>query len=84
MKIAYDKEADALSITFRETTVTTKELGDGIAVDCDAEGKLAGIEVLDAATRFGCETLKHVELEGVGDSSVPFLDSDPQHRTPNT
>jgi YD repeat-containing protein len=67
MKIAYDAEVDALSITFRETTVTTKELGEGIAVDYDAEGQLAGIEVLDAVKRFGGkDTLKQVILEGVG------------------
>ena len=67
MKITYDAEVDALSITFRETTVTTKELGEGIAVDYDADGQLAGIEVLDAAKRFGGgETLKQVVLEGVG------------------
>ena len=67
MKIAYDAEVDALSITFRETTVTTKQLGEGIAVDYDAEGQLAGIEVLDAAKRFGGkDTLRNVTLEGVG------------------
>ena len=31
MKISYDAEVDALSITFRETTVTTKNLAEGIA-----------------------------------------------------
>ena len=41
MKISYDPEVDALSITFRETTVTTKHLGEGIAADYDADGKLA-------------------------------------------
>jgi YD repeat-containing protein len=67
MKIAYDPEVDALSITFRETTVTTKELGEGIAVDYDAQGRLAGIEVLDVTKRFGStETLRQVVLEGVG------------------
>jgi YD repeat-containing protein len=67
MKIAYDPEVDALSITFRETTVTTKELGEGIAADYDAQGRLAGIEVLDATKRFGStETLRQVVLEGVG------------------
>lgn len=35
MKISYDAEVDALSITFRETTVTTKHLGEGIATDYD-------------------------------------------------
>jgi len=67
MKIAYDPEIDALSIFFRETTVTTRELGEGIAADYDAQGRLAGIEVLDAVRRFGDEqTLKQVVLEGVG------------------
>ena len=67
MKISYDAEVDALSITFRDTTVTTKELGDGIAVDFDTEGHLAGIEVLDVSKRFGGRaTLQEVVLEGVG------------------
>lgn len=67
MKIVYDPEVDALSIIFREATVTTKELGEGIAVDYDAEGNLVGIEVLDATERFGGnETLHQVVLEGVG------------------
>ncbi len=67
MKIAYDPEVDALSIIFRETTVTTKHLAEGIAADYDAEGRLAGIEILDALKRFGdAETLRQVVLEGVG------------------
>ena len=33
MKIAYDAEVDALSIIFRETTVTTKHLAEGIAAE---------------------------------------------------
>ena len=44
MKISYDPEVDALSITFRETTVTSKHLGEGIAADYDTEGRLAGLE----------------------------------------
>jgi hypothetical protein len=39
MKISYDPEVDALSITFRETTVTTKHLAEGIAADYDSEGR---------------------------------------------
>ena len=67
MRISYDPEVDALSITFRETTTTTKHLGEGIAADYDAEGRLAGIEVLDAVKRFGNEeTLRQVVLEGLG------------------
>ena len=47
MKLSYDPEVDALSIVFRETTVTTKHLTEGIAADYDAEGRLAGLEVLE-------------------------------------
>ena len=67
MRITYDAEVDALSIFFRETTVTTKDLGDGIAADFDSEGRLAGIEILDATHRFGSkDVLRQVVLEGIG------------------
>ena len=67
MKISYDAEVDALSITFREATVTTKHLAEGIAADYDSEGRLAGLEILDVQKRFGGkETMRQVELEGVG------------------
>ena len=67
MRISYDAEVDALSITFRETTVTSQNVAEGIAFDIDSEGKLAGIEILDAVKRFGNkETLRQVVLGGVG------------------
>jgi len=67
MKISYDPEVDALSITFRDTTVTTKQLAEGIAADYDSSGQLVGIEVLDASKRFGGpETFRQVLLEGIG------------------
>lgn len=63
MKISYDPEVDALSITFRETTVTTKHLAEGIAADYDSEGRLAGLEILDAQKRFGgSETIRLLEV----------------------
>jgi YD repeat-containing protein len=67
MKVSYDPEVDALSIVFRETTVTTKPLGEGIAVEYDKDGRLVGIEVLDAVKRFGdAESLNRVIVEGLG------------------
>jgi len=67
MKISYDAEVDALSILFRETTVTTKHLAEGIAADYDSEGRLAGLEILDAVRRFGGQdTLRQVTFEGIG------------------
>jgi len=67
VKISYDAETDAMSITFRDTTVTTKHLAEGIAADYDRDGRLAGIEILDAVRRFGDrQTLRQVVLEGIG------------------
>ena len=71
MKIIYDAEVDALSIIFRETTVTTQHVADGVAVDYDRDGQLAGVEILDAVRRFGGrEALRQVVLEGVGLASA--------------
>ena len=67
MKISYDIEVDALSIVFRETTVTTRQIAEGVTVEYDAEGHLAGIEILDAVTRFGDRsTLQQLIVEQVG------------------
>jgi uncharacterized protein YuzE len=58
---------DALSIIFRETTVTTKEIAEGIAAEYDATGLLVGLEILDAVRRFGGrETLRQVIFEEIG------------------
>lgn len=66
MKLRYDPKVDALSLVFRETTVSTKHLAEGIAADYDAEGRLAGLEILDAQKRFGGrEKIEKVELEGI-------------------
>jgi len=66
MKITYDREVDALYIRFKETTVTTKHLEEGIAVDYDADGRLAGIEILDAVKRLGDpQVFRQVILEDI-------------------
>ena len=66
MTITYDREVDALYIRFKETTVTTKQLGEGVALDYDTEGRLAGIEILDAIKRLGDPTaFKRITLEDV-------------------
>ena len=67
MRITYDKEVDALYIRFEEGTVTSTPVGKGIAVDYDAKGQIAGIEILDAMKRFAdASTLKRVTLEEIG------------------
>jgi len=67
VKITYDSEVDALYIQFLDSTVTTEHLAEGIAADYDAEGRLAGIEILDTVKRFGDRrVLRQVILEDVG------------------
>lgn len=66
MKITYDREVDVLYIRFKETTVTTKHLTEGIAADYDSDGLLAGIEILDAMKRLGDpQVFKQVILEDI-------------------
>lgn len=71
MKISYDAEVGALSITFQDTTVTTKHLAEGIAADYDSQGCLAGIEILDVAKRFGGhDALRELTVEGVDPTAL--------------
>lgn len=67
MKITYNKQTDVLYIGFQETTVTTKEFEDGLAVDYAQDGTVAGIELLDAQDHIGHldDVLKRVVLEQV-------------------
>jgi YD repeat-containing protein len=66
MHITYDAEVDALYIRFRETTVTTQRPAEGVALDYDADGHLAGIEVLDARHRLGSlDSFRQIILEDI-------------------
>lgn len=51
MKISYHHEVDALYIRLKETTVTTDIIEEGIALDYDEAGRIAGVEILDAGKR---------------------------------
>lgn len=66
MRIRYDPEVDALSVIFRETTVTTRELAEGIVAEYDAQEELVGLEILDAGSRLDEPSiLREVTLEGI-------------------
>lgn len=53
MKIEYDQEVDALYIRVQENFVaTTKEVAEGMNFDFDKEGKLIGLEILNATERY--------------------------------
>ena len=48
MKIEYDREVDAFYIRIQEQYVAkTKEIGEGINVDFDEEGRVIGFETGD-------------------------------------
>ncbi len=51
MRITYDPEVDALYIRFIDEAVqaTTQRLSDDIAVNYAPDGRIVGIEVLDAS-----------------------------------
>jgi uncharacterized protein YuzE len=64
MKITYDPSVDALYISFKKAQVITEHWAEGIAADFDADGQLAGIEILDASKVFGdLKALKHLDFE---------------------
>jgi len=66
MIISYDQEVDALYIRFQDTTVTTKQLAEGLAADYDATGHLAGLEILDVSTRLqNTNTFRQITLEDI-------------------
>lgn len=50
MKITYDKIADAMYIYLNKTKVfRTVKMADRLLIDLDKEGKVLGIEILDAS-----------------------------------
>ena len=51
VEISYDLEVDALYIRLKETTVTTDLIEEGLALDYDESGRIAGVEILDAGKR---------------------------------
>ncbi len=66
MTISYDSEVDALYIRFIEGPVTTEHVAEGVALDYVTDGRIGGIEILDARKRFGdAEVFRRVVLEDV-------------------
>ena len=62
MRIEFDKEADAAYIYFKEIgngeVVETITLNDSVNVDLDKEGKVLGIEILDASEHLPSSAFK--------------------------
>lgn len=63
MRITYDQRG-CIIYTFYRDNRNNKACAEGIAIDYDLEGKIAGIEILDAVKRFGTNNVfKKVTLE---------------------
>ena len=66
MKIEYDKEVDALYIRLQEKYVArTLEIEEGLNLDLDEEGKLIGLEVLDATERYTLSDIFNISTENL-------------------
>ncbi len=64
MRIEYDAEPDALYVQFKEVRPNDNvDLVEGMTIDLGEEGRLVGLEILDAAERLGLESLQNVSLE---------------------
>ena len=52
MRVRVDQKADAVYVNLTDRAIEGREeLAEGIVVDYDAEGRIVGIEILDASKR---------------------------------
>ena len=66
MRIEYDAEADALYVQFKDVRPDDNvDVEEGVTVDLDDKGHIVGLEILDAAERFGLESLLNVSFENM-------------------
>jgi uncharacterized protein YuzE len=66
MKIEYDKKADAVYIYLQEKEAAkTIELSETVKVDLDKEGKLIGVEVLNATQRYSLSDIFNISTENL-------------------
>lgn len=76
MKIEYDKEVDALYVRLQEKYVArTVEIEEGLNLDLDEEGKLIGLEVLDATRRYSLADIFNISTENLVLEKMPMQDS---------
>ena len=63
MKIEFDKEADALYIRFQPGKVGKSiKVRDGIIMDIGKDGRVFGLEILDASRRIPLTHIQHINL----------------------
>ncbi len=66
MRIEYDREVDALYVRLQEKYVArTIEIEEGLNLDLDEDGKLIGLEVLDATEKYSLADIFNVATENL-------------------
>ena len=64
MKVFYDNQVDALYIMLgEEKPEGVSELAEGVNLDITQNGKLVGIEIIDASKKINIETILSYSLE---------------------
>lgn len=64
MKVYYDDEVDALYLKLGdETPEGVIEISDGVNLDTTSEGKIVGIEILNASKKIDLKTMLSYSLE---------------------
>lgn len=64
MRLAYDAQADALSLVFRDGAVeSSREIARGIIVNLDRDGEAVAIEVLRARRWIGKTGLSQIVID---------------------
>jgi len=64
MRVRYDEEADALYIRLRKSEYDeSDEIQEGFILDYDADGKIIGIEILEASAHLPPADLSTVNFE---------------------
>ena len=64
MKVQYDKEVDALYIELsNQKPDGVVEIAEGVNIDTTTDGKLSGIEIINASKKFDLNTILSYTLE---------------------
>lgn len=63
MKITYDPQTDAIYIQFQKGEYNiSKEISEGIILDYTEDGKVMGIEILQASQKMPLKSLEEITL----------------------
>jgi uncharacterized protein YuzE len=64
MKVSFDRKTDALYVRFSDDAVAeTAEVRPGVMFDYAADGRIVGLEILDASRTVAASDMKKLALE---------------------